>query len=218
MQGSPETYVDVGNRALCYGALVATPDTKHSIVLIKQMTYRGATRTFSNRYHFEGDLPADNTAWTTFAQHIRDAEKAIYDDTVTIVQAVGYDAGTATPTNPHGDAVFSTTFATPGTGNFSATGPLCPGDCAMMMRYSTPARSTKNHPVYLFNYYHGVYRQTANADLVNSDQLTALNAYGDDWVAGFSDGTETRERCGPRGAVATGANADTFVRHRDFPN
>jgi len=195
-----------------------TPDTKHSIVITKSFSYRGATRQFTNRYHFEGDLPADNTAWTTLADNIVAAEKLIYDSSVEIVLATGYNAATATSTNPHGDAVFTKVYTTAGTGSFGSAGPTAPGDCAMMMRYATLARTSKNHPVYLFNYYHGVYRQNADHDLVAGNQLAALNTYGDDWVTGFTDGTEVHQRCGPRGAAAASANADIYVRHRDFPN
>lgn len=197
---------------------MATPDTKHSIVITKQMTYRGATRDFSNRYHFEGDLPADSTAWTTLSDNIVTAEKAIFFDGITIVSATGYDAGTATSTNPHGDAVFTKTYTTAGTFTQGGSDILCPGDCAALLRYSTLARSSKNHPVYLFNYFHGVFRSAGDADVVASDHVSAINDYGTLWVAGFSDGSETRERCGPRGAVATSRRCDTAVRHRDFPN
>jgi hypothetical protein len=198
---------------------MATPDTKHSIVIYKTFSYRGATRRWANRYHFEGDLPADSTAWTTLADNIVAAEKSIYDaGDVTIVEAVGYDAGTATSTNPHGDAVFSKTYTTAATGDFASTGHAAPGDAAALIRYSTPARSSKNHPVYLMNYYHNVFAPTSGVDSVLPAQVTALDAYAAAWVAGFSDGSETRERCGPRGAVAIGHRVDPFIRHRDFPN
>jgi hypothetical protein len=197
--------------------LADTPDTRSSIVITKQMTYRGATRTFSNRYHFEGDTPTSNAEWVAFADAIVAAEKAIYDDSIEIVEAVGNDKATATVTNKHGDAVFTKVYAVAGTADFSTDGRRAPGDCASMLRYATTARSSKNHPVYLFNYFHGVYQQVGDPDAMSLTQTAHINTYGTAWLAGFSDGTETHERCGPHGAVAVSRLCDGVVRHRDFP-
>jgi hypothetical protein len=197
---------------------MATPDTTHSLVLIKQFNYRGTTKQWSNRYHFEGAVPADSSAWDTLAGNVATAEKAIYKSYVTIVEAIGYDAGTATSTNPHGDAVYTATRSDDGTltaTNFQA----CPGDAAMLIRWSTAARTSKNHPVYLFNYFHGVgIDTTVSADQVHGTQLSACNTYASSWQSGFTDGTGARARCGPRGAVSTGHATKQYVTHRDFPS
>lgn len=197
---------------------MATPDTKHSLVVFKQFTYRGASRTWGNRYHFEGALPADHTAWETLADAVVAAEKAIYADSIEIVQAAGYDAGTATSTNPHGDAVFTKSYSVAGTADWGLTGHPAPSDCAALLRWSTTARSTKNHPVYLMNYFHGAYAPEDAKDTLLPVQKTAIDVYGGAWQSGFSDGSITRERCGPRGAVAVGHRTDPYIRHRDFPN
>lgn len=194
-----------------------TPDTRHSVVITKSFTYRGGTRQWGNRYHFEGDLPANDAAMETFVDNITASEKSIIEVANHIVEAVVYDSSTATSTNPHGVAVYSKTYTLPGTFTETGSGEQAPGDCAAFLRYSTPARSSKNHPVYLSNWYHDAWRDSSDRDLLAADWRDAILAYGNDWITGFSDGTETHERCGPRGAVATSCEVDQWVRHRDFP-
>jgi hypothetical protein len=191
---------------------VATPSIDPSIKVVKTFTYRGAARQFSNRYHFDNLAPADATKWTTLSDAVVLAEKAIYQSVAgfTISGTVGYDAGSEVP-------VFSKAYATTATGSFASYSTM-PGDVAALVRYSTGQRSLKNHPIYLFNYYHNVGGTSAGAiDLLNPAQRTAMGTYAAAWVTGFSDGSITHHRCGPQGHVATGQLVDQYLRHRDFP-
>lgn len=186
--------------------MAATP----SIKVTKSFTYRGVTRRFSNRYHLSGGTPPDNTHWSTFSDNVVTAEKALYLSNVTIVQTDGYAAGSEVP-------VFTKTYSTTGTGVF-ASSVAAPGDAAMLIRYATAVRTSKNHPLFLFNYYHGANLAAGGGDTLHASEVTNLNTYAALWdTTGFSDGSSTYKRAGPNGASATGHTVPTLVTHRDLP-
>ena len=185
--------------------MAATP----SIKVTKQFTYRGVPKQWSNRYHFNGGTPADSAHWTTLSDAIVTAEKALYTSTCSIVKTTGYAAGTEVP-------VFTKTYSTAGTATWGAQ-PAAPGDAAALVRFATTARTSKNHPVYLFNYYHGIFTAGVSLpDTLYSFLATALGTYATAWISGFSDGTTSYNRAGPNGATAVGQIVEPYITHRDF--
>ncbi len=182
-----------------------------SIRIVKQFTYRGETQDFSNRYHFSGHTPVSDAEWTALLDAVTASEKAIFTNVVTIVSGVCYLPGSDVP-------VFSKAYSLAGTLTQLGNPVRVPGDVAALIRYSTTQRSVKNHPIYLYNYYHGVYRDRDDGpDDFKSDQRNAFLTYGQHWVDGFSASGQTYVRCGPRGAVAQARTVPTFLTHRDFP-
>lgn len=185
----------------------ATPSVK----VIKSFAFKGGSgKLWSNRYHFNGGTPADASHWHTLMDNIVTAEKACTTPNATIVECVGYNAGSDLP-------VASKAYTTVGT--YSSGGAYAPGECCAIVRYSTAARTSKNHPIYLFNYYHGVYTTVVGSDRdeLEATMKTAFDTYAGSWLSGFSDGTITAVRAGPNGASATGHSVGTWVTHRDFP-
>ncbi len=182
-----------------------------SLKVTKSFLYRGGSRLWSNRYYFNGTTPPDSTHWTTFSDAVVTAEKAAHWDFTTIVETQGYAAGSDVP-------VFSKTYSTAGT--IASSGiTRAPGDAATLLRWSTASRTSKNHPLYLFNYYHGVCTSGATTpDVVQASQVSFLGTYAALWITGISDGTVSHHRCGPNGDLATGQLVSAVVRHRDFPN
>jgi hypothetical protein len=186
--------------------MAATP----SIKIEKTMPYRGGTKLYSNRYHFNGGTPSTLAHWKTLADNIIADEKIMYGSGVTIVSAVYYAAGSDLPLGSDSYSV---------AGTMSTTGAsLTPGDCAVQLRYATDQRSVKNHPIYLWNWIHPAYKAASDpGDNLLTLQHTHVEDVAAAWIAGYSDGVNTYVRAGPRGAAALGYLVSPYIKHRDFP-
>lgn len=186
-----------------------TPSLKVTV----QFTRDGELRRWSNRYHFSGGVPADSAHWTTLADAVTTALQIPLPPSNEIVEATGYLAGSDLP-------VFSKAYSAAGGLVLSGAAYEGPGDSAYLMKWSTDVRSSKNHPVFLFNYMHGVVLDGAGAaGQIWTDQRSRVNDFQHAWDTGFSDGTNTLHRAGPHGAVGTtvGRGNPFFATHRDFP-
>jgi hypothetical protein len=180
--------------------------------VVKTFPFKGGSRLWSNRYHFLGGTPADDTHWHTLMDAVTAVERTCFPAEVVITEAVGYAAGSDVP-------VSSKVYSIAGNVTVVGGNAAAPGECAGLVRYSTASRTVKNHPIYLFNYYHGMFVHVsgAAADLLDANIKSALATYAAHWISGFSDGSITATRCGPNGQAATGSIVEEYVTHRDFP-
>lgn len=190
--------------------MTPAPSTRPSIKILYTIPYRGGSRTWSVRFHFSGGTPANSSAWAALALALRNDLKAGVSSGLSIIGSVGYAAGSEVP-------VWSETVSVAGT---LASGTPATGDSATMVRWTTDARSTKNHPIYLFNWFHGAsWSGSGSSDTLLAAQKTVYDNFAAKFAsggAGYSDGTNTYHRCGPYGAVGLVGSCNEYVRHRDF--
>jgi hypothetical protein len=183
-----------------------------SIRVVKTRAYKNGLREWGNRYGFTGGTPADPTHWHTLMDNVVAAEKLTYPSPSVIVLCLGYAAGSDIP-------VASKVYSVAGTYTPGVSDVYGPLETSALIRWSTAALSTKNHPIYAMSYIHDAMHDgsVAYGEKLAPGQKTALQTYATAWITGFSDGTITAKRATQGGHAATGSIVEEFTTHRDFP-
>lgn len=186
------------------------PDTA-SLVIIKESTYRDQPEEWSNKYHFEGTVPADATAWDTLVTGWVNEERKLYGPGTKVVRAYGYEPGSnhanfvkdyeAAPNTPVAGSFV------PGAGNAAA-----PGDAAATVRWDTGEYNARGKKIYCRKYFHGVHMDGGQNDHVDPLQLTAYTSFAAVVTSGFLPGSA--KYCGPQGANLGAHQADQYITTR----
>lgn len=175
-------------------------------------TYRhGGTARVHNIYHFNGPAWTNQAEFEAVADALKDAFKLALSAAATIKEAVGYNPGSFLP-------VYTKAYDQAGSIGDASNTKLLPSDCAMLLRFSTTQRTSKNHPIYLFKYLRpAMNNPNSSVEVISPTAKTAIETFGTALISGFNDGTRTRVYCGPRGAVAQSRLVDDYITHRDYP-
>ena len=172
----------------------------------KSFAYRGVQEEYANIYHLSGTQPADQAAWQSLADAVKDLERPILSPVVTFTSWLGYNDGsdTADYTGLHTGTL---------TGSYSMTSQIqCPGDDAMWVRWATGDRSSSGKPIFLRKYFHPAVTLAAGGDSISSTWRTAAATYGAAMTAGGLAGT--LKICRPNGHLGTTVLAASFVTTR----
>ena len=195
---------------------MAVIDTdRASLTIVKSFDYRGSPEEWSNTYFFTNGTPVDAAHWKTLADAVIADEVPLYDSATEVVRAIGHEPGESVAVWSYDYAAASETV--PGTLTEGVSCVPQGGDSAAWLRWSTDQLTSRGKPIYLRSYFHPAYANGANntnKDVVAASWITAAQEYGDDWIAGFSDGTEVHARCGPHGAVGLVATPSAYVTTR----
>ena len=187
--------------------------TLDSLTIVQTMSYRGAPEEWSNTYFMDGDLPSSPASWKTLADAVIADQKTVIDTNQNIIRAIGHQAGESVAVWAYDYEAASEEVA----GTFTPTaGIQQAGDSAAWVRWSTDAKTSKGKPIYLRSYFHPAYSETGTStNVVLPLWVTAAQAYGDAWIAGYLDGDGvTHHRGGPHGVIGLVATVSEWVTTR----
>jgi hypothetical protein len=171
--------------------------------------YRGGTKEWSQLYHFTG--PAWTlTTFNDFTDALLPDLRNCLDNAHTVTGRIAYDAGSSVPVFDEGLSLAGTSTAT---GGIRAALEACG-----LARFTTDQRTTKNHPIYLYKWFHGVWAaDNPRPELLSGTLRTQIGTFAALIVAGVSDGVQVRQYCSPRGAVAQDHLIEEYLHMREFP-
>jgi hypothetical protein len=179
---------------------------------VKSMTYRGAREEWANVYHLS-QVPPNTSDWASLSAIVWESEVEFLPADVQLERMFGHAPG-----NP---PVLVWEYDAPPPGEGGYTGAWAPtsgesptsGDVAGWIRWTTTQKTSLGKPIYLRNYFHGLYHG-ADKDAVAPAQVTPMNVFAAAFASGFVVNGITYRRAGPRGAVAQGHAVGPYLTTR----
>lgn len=158
-----------------------------SIILVKQMLYRGKLEEWSNRYHFTGQALTTLGDYTNTWEEIATSEKRCYRPDVSIIRVYGYKPGVAHATYVT-DLSLSGSTPIPGTlTQDSDASAYTAGDQSLWIRAHV-GQAVNGRSVYVRKYFHGGFLTTTDKDQPDPAWSTACTGHANTMVAGVASG------------------------------
>lgn len=189
---------------------MATPPTQAGMKMLFSFSWRGTTKNWSQLYHFNQGAWQDQGHFNALSDAWWNLMKGAIPARNTLVSTTAYNPGSFLP-------VYTKTYGSAGTYT-DTTNPQATGEACMLFRFLTDQRTSKNHPIYLFKWFHGMQTDGATSpDTLRAGIASTAAGVVTDMLAGASDGTLTRHYCGPFGAVAQSGSVNPKLHIREFP-
>ncbi len=187
-----------------------TPPSQAGVKLSFTFSWQGSTKGWSQLYHFTQGSWQDQGHFNALSDNLWNTIKTFIPARNTLVSTTAYNPGSFLP-------VYTKAYGSAGTYT-DTTNPQAPGEACCLVRFTTTQRTSKNHPIYLFKWFHGMQTNGLTApDVLRSGIQTTAQGNINTLVAGLSDGTLTRFYCGPFGAVGQAGTVNTNLHIREFP-
>lgn len=185
--------------------------TRVGVKLVFSSPYRGGTKVWSQLWHFDGPTTwASSGQFQTLVDNLVAQIQGLLPSDTSITEAIAYNAGSSVP-------VYTYTHTWTGTST-ATTGRRQALEACALVKFTTTQRSTKNHPIYLFKWFHAVFSSgTGTYEALDSGLKTNIQNNMTTILGGLSDGTNTRQYCGPFGAVAQSRIVEPDLHMREFP-
>jgi len=182
------------------------------LTMRKSFTYRDQREEWVNVYHLDV-VPPSSADWSALFSAVWDLEKVFLGIDVQLEGATGHESGEPPvlvweyDQPPPGEGGSAGSFV-PGAQEYGT-----PGDAAGWVRWGTDLKNTRGKPVYLRNYYHGMFT-TGDPDRIAPGQITGLGALGAAFQAGITTGGRTYRRTGPNHGSPQSHKVSDFITTR----
>jgi hypothetical protein len=188
--------------------------TQCSILIGYEVPSKGTHELVTNRFYLRGaaggETPADESVWRAIANNmVSDLADCLSPNArIKFAQCFSHSPQIL---------LHDFTYDAPGAHAIPMHSLDEPGFVCQLMKWRTTARTSNNHPIYLFNFIHGILTDPVTPEV--SACASAVDEFGGfltDGSTHYSFGGVDWVKCGPNGASAVEYLPSTYVTSHDL--